>query len=99
MILILIMEKAQKLLVDAVQLSRGNFGISAAVGMAIVRQAKSSVASSSDKPNWFSVFRKDHVIRSIIQNHVFYCVLDLEVSIVLVIRKFPFYMWTNVMSV
>ena len=64
-----------------------------------IRQVKSLVVSLSDKQIWFSISRKDHVIRSIIQNHVFYCVLDLEVSIILVIRKFPFYMWTNVMSI
>ena len=86
MILISNMEKEQRLLVDAVQLSRGNFGISAAVVMAIVRQAKSSIASSSDKPNWFSVFHKDHAIGFPSLNHVFFCALVMGHKNV--IRKF-----------
>ena len=77
-ILISNMEKEQRLLVDAVPLSRGNFGISVAVVMAIVKQVKLSVVSLSDKRNWFSISRKDHVIHLPSLSLVFSYVLAMD---------------------
>ena len=88
MILTLNMEKEQRLLVDAVPLSRENFGISVAVVMAIVKQVKLSVVSLSDKRNWFSISRKDPAIHSPSLSLVFSCALAMESHATNVIREF-----------